>query len=146
MVLLLFLMTDFICQFPFPSTFFSVSGFYHHWTCFRTKSSAYCCFGGSCLASWAPRLGEPIWLLHFKFLSFVTRVFVCHALFSSPLGVLGRLFSMIVALLGLSVFILFYLKLFVLRFYGPVNQMGSCRARSVYLTTRLLGRLSPLNG
>ena len=33
--------------------------------------------------------------------------------------------------------------LFVLRFYGPVNPMGSCRARSVYLTTRLLGRLSP---
>ena len=30
--------------------------------------------------------------------------------------------------------------LFVLRFYGPVNPMGSCRARSVYLTTRLLGR------
>ena len=24
----------------------------------------------------------------------------------------------------------------VLRFYGPVNPMGSCRARSVYLTTR----------
>ena len=36
--------------------------------------------------------------------------------------------------------------LFVLRFYGPVNQMGSCRARSVYLTTHLLGRLSPLSG
>ena len=36
--------------------------------------------------------------------------------------------------------------LFVLRFYGPVNLMGSCRARSVYLTTRLLGRLSPLSG
>ena len=36
--------------------------------------------------------------------------------------------------------------LFVLRFYGPVNPMGSCRARSVYLTTRLLGRLSPLCG
>ena len=35
---------------------------------------------------------------------------------------------------------------FVLRFYGPVNPMGSCRARSVYLTTRLLGRLSPLSG
>ena len=34
--------------------------------------------------------------------------------------------------------------LFVL--YGPVNPMGSCRARSVYLTTRLLGRLSPLSG
>ena len=36
--------------------------------------------------------------------------------------------------------------LFVLRFYGPINPMGSCRARSVYLTTRLLGRLSPLSG
>ena len=34
----------------------------------------------------------------------------------------------------------------VLRFYGPVNPMGSCRARSVYLTTFLLGRLSPLSG
>ena len=38
------------------------------------------------------------------------------------------------------------LCLFVLRFYGPVNPMGSCRARSVYLATRLLGRLSPLSG
>ena len=37
-------------------------------------------------------------------------------------------------------------SLFVLRFYGPVNPMGSCRARSVYLTTRLPGRLSPLSG
>ena len=36
--------------------------------------------------------------------------------------------------------------LFVLRFYGPVNPMGSCRARSVYLTTHLLGKLSPLSG
>ena len=36
--------------------------------------------------------------------------------------------------------------LFVLRFYGPVNPMGSCQARSIYLTTRLLGRLSPLSG
>ena len=35
--------------------------------------------------------------------------------------------------------------LFVLRFYGPVNPMGSCWALSVYLTTRLLGRLSPVN-
>ena len=35
---------------------------------------------------------------------------------------------------------------FVLWFYGPVNSMGSCRARSVYLATRLLGRLSPLSG
>ena len=32
--------------------------------------------------------------------------------------------------------------LFVLRFYGPVNPVGSCRARSVYLTTLLLGILS----
>ena len=39
-----------------------------------------------------------------------------------------------------------YSCLFVLRFYGPVNPMGSCRARSVYLTTCLLGRLSPLSG
>ena len=38
------------------------------------------------------------------------------------------------------------LNLFVLRFYDPVNPMGSCRARSVYLTTRLLGRLCPLSG
>ena len=30
--------------------------------------------------------------------------------------------------------------LFVLRFYGPVNPMGSCRAWSVYLTTLLLDR------
>ena len=36
--------------------------------------------------------------------------------------------------------------LFVLRFYSQVNPMGSCRARSVYLTTRLLGMLSPLSG
>ena len=36
--------------------------------------------------------------------------------------------------------------LFVLRFYSPVNPMGSCRARSVYLTTHLLSRLSPLSG
>ena len=36
--------------------------------------------------------------------------------------------------------------MFVLRFYGPVNPMGSCRARSVYLATHLLGRLSPLSG
>ena len=38
------------------------------------------------------------------------------------------------------------LALFMLRFYGSVNTMGSCRARSVYLTTHLLGRLSPLSG
>ena len=39
-----------------------------------------------------------------------------------------------------------FFSLFVLRFYGPVNPMGSSRARSVYLTTRLMGRLSPLSG
>ena len=39
-----------------------------------------------------------------------------------------------------------HMILFVLRFYGPVNPMGSCRAWSVYLTTRLLGRLCPLSG
>ena len=33
-----------------------------------------------------------------------------------------------------------FVCLFVLRFYGPLNPVGSCRARSVYLTTRLLGR------
>ena len=38
-----------------------------------------------------------------------------------------------------------YLRVFVLRFYGSVNPMGSCRARSVYLTIRLLGGLSPLS-
>ena len=36
----------------------------------------------------------------------------------------------------------FAVCLFVLGFYGPVNPMGSCRARSVYLNTRLLGRQS----
>ena len=36
--------------------------------------------------------------------------------------------------------------LFVLSFYGTVNPMGSYRALSVYLTARLLGRLSPLSG
>ena len=36
--------------------------------------------------------------------------------------------------------------LFMLRFYGPVNPMGLCRVRSVYLTTLLLGRLSCLSG
>ena len=35
--------------------------------------------------------------------------------------------------------------LFALRFYSLVNPLGSCRARSVYLTTLVLGRLSPLS-
>ena len=37
-----------------------------------------------------------------------------------------------------------YMCLLVLRFYGHVNPLGSCRARSVYLITLLLSRLSPL--
>ena len=36
--------------------------------------------------------------------------------------------------------------LFLLRFYGPVDPMGLCRVRSVYLTTHLMGRRSPLSG
>ena len=36
--------------------------------------------------------------------------------------------------------------LFVLKFYGPVNPTGSCRAQSVYIITRLLGRRSRLSG
>ena len=36
--------------------------------------------------------------------------------------------------------------LFVLRFYGQVNPMESCRALSVYLTTLILSRLSPFSG
>ena len=36
--------------------------------------------------------------------------------------------------------------LFVLRFYGLVNLLGSCQTCSVYLTTPFLGRLSPLSG
>ena len=39
----------------------------------------------------------------------------------------------------------FLICLFLLRFYGPVNPVGSCREWSVYLTTLLLGRLSPLS-
>ena len=34
---------------------------------------------------------------------------------------------------------------FFFRFYGPVSPFGSCQALSVYLTTRLPGRLSPLS-
>ena len=35
-----------------------------------------------------------------------------------------------------------FVCLFVLRFYSPINTMGSCRAWSVYLSTRLLGSIS----
>ena len=30
--------------------------------------------------------------------------------------------------------------LFVLRFYGPINPMGSCQGRSAYLSTRFTGQ------
>ena len=43
-------------------------------------------------------------------------------------------------------FLLFFLFCFVLRFYGPVNPMGSCLAWSVYLNTLLLDRFIPLIG
>ena len=39
-----------------------------------------------------------------------------------------------------------FVSLFVLRFYGPVTTMGSCRAWSVYPTSLLLGRLGLLSG
>ena len=41
--------------------------------------------------------------------------------------------------------IVWHFCLFVLWFYGPVNPMGSYRVWSVYLTTLLLGRFSPLS-
>ena len=50
--------------------------------------------------------------------------------------------KILILILGMSGYVI----LFVLRFYGPVNPMGSCRAWSVDLITRLLGRLSPLSG
>ena len=52
--------------------------------------------------------------------------------------------KMQIFLFNLKLWLKVFVCLFVLRFYGPVNPLGSCRARSVYLTTRLLGRLSPL--
>ena len=69
----------------------------------------------------------------------VWRLF-CHSLFliSLSFSPSGKMCIAIVAFPGFV--------LFVLRFYGPINPMGSCRARSVYLTTHLLGRLRPLSG
>ena len=60
---------------------------------------------------------------------------------SQPNGVMSRVVS-----LPNHTFTEQVSPLFVLKFYGPVNPMGSCRAWSVYLTTRLLGKLSPLSG
>ena len=36
-------------------------------------------------------------------------------------------------------------KFVVLRFYGPDNPTGSCRAQSVFLTTLILGRICNLS-
>ena len=58
----------------------------------------------------------------------------CSGWSESPLGIYIRKY--IFWRCGLYGFVC----LFVLKFYGPVNPMWSCRARSVYLTTRLLGR------
>ena len=44
------------------------------------------------------------------------------------------------------IIILPYICLFVLKFYGLVNPIRSCRVRSFNLTTLLLGRLRPLSG
>ena len=49
------------------------------------------------------------------------------------------------ALIGVSVVTESIIISFVLRFYHPVNPMGSYRVWSVYLTTLLLGRLSALS-
>ena len=61
-----------------------------------------------------------------------TAIVSCHCLFlnSSSCGASRKTASWLCPFLG-------NLSLFVLRFYGPVNPMGSCRAWSVYLTTRL---------
>ena len=39
-----------------------------------------------------------------------------------------------------EIFFLIFPCLLVLRFYGPINQLGSCQAWSVYLTTLFLGQ------
>ena len=62
-----------------------------------------------------------------------------------PLGVRNlRTFTVSVELI-LIIDIWAIYCLFVLRFYGPVNPIVSCRPCSVYLTTPQLGRLSPLS-
>ena len=60
-------------------------------------------------------------------------------------GLTSKLVSYMYKEISSKIFVI-SICLFVLRFYGPVSPMGSCQARSVYLTTGLLGRLSPLSG
>ena len=45
-----------------------------------------------------------------------------------------------------NIHIMFRFRFVCVEIFGPVNPMGSCLARSVYLTTHLLGRLGPLSG
>ena len=49
-------------------------------------------------------------------------------------------------LLPFQLRVLFYVLTFYSPANGPVNPLGSCRARSVYLSTLSLGRFSPLSG
>ena len=70
---------------------------------------------------------------------------ICHA-YSKPATLKGAHWCGCCPCTCMLIKNLMMICLFVLRFYGPVNPMGSCRAWSVYLTTRLLGRLSPLSG
>ena len=47
---------------------------------------------------------------------------------------------------GVSLFVCIEVLFVCVEVFSPVNPMGSCQARSVYLTTRLLGRFGPLGG
>ena len=73
-------------------------------------------------------------------------VLVFFSPFSIAIASLGEERANLSAFRTFVQFMLIWFCRFVLRFYGPVNPKGSCRARSVYLTTRLLGRLNPLSG
>ena len=103
-----------------------VSGFHHHSTCFRTKSSTSCTQVLQYLHM--DLVKNHIYLMIQRIISRVLNIVLDRYEKKSRLK--NALFKC----------------LSVLRFYGPVNPIGSCRARSVYLTTRLLGRLSPLSG
>ena len=77
-------------------------------------------------------------VLLLQFLLFLMKCCFCDVL--QPIsGSLKGLCSMTLAFPGYLL-----ISLFVLRFYDPVNPVGSCWAWSVYLNTLLLGRHSPL--
>ena len=84
----------------------------------------------------------PWTLAYDKFVIWANCLTVNQTSFLSILWIF-RFFLSTVVVAGLPVQVA---SLFVLRFYGPVNPMGSCRVWSVYLTTCLLGRLNPLSG